>query len=408
MAGHLGATRVRPLPAAAAHALGELARAEGASLFMAGLALFATLLHRYTQAEDLVVATPVAGREREETRGLIGLFVNTLAVRVDLAGSPGFRELLRRVRRGVLADLTHQELPFERLVAALQPERSRAHDPLAQVMAAAVEGDGHGVELALPGIAAEALALGTGTVKFDLALTVEPDGGVGGGGGDGGGGLAVRLDYRTDLFDGTTIEAMLSALGALAEGIAADPYQPVNELPLLSPSERHRLLREWNDAPGFWFETDPPARSASPTTADGFADSGDPALLHGWIERQARLTPDAVAVAADGVALSYGELDRRAGRLAHHLVALGVGPEVPVGVAMERRPELVVALLGILKAGGAYLPLDPAYPAARLAPDARRRPGAGSAHRETSHREAARAGGPWGCRPADAGGVGWA
>ena len=367
VAGHLGATRVRPLPAAAARALGELARAEGASLFMAGLALFATLLHRYTQAEDLVVATPVAGREREETRGLIGLFVNTLAVRVDLAGSPGFRELLRRVRRGVLADLTHQELPFERLVAALQPERSRAHDPLAQVMAAAVEGDGHGVELALPGIAAEALALGTGTVKFDLALTVEPDGGVGGGGGDGGGGLAVRLDYRTDLFDGTTIEAMLSALSALAEGIAADPYQPVNELPLLSPSERHRLLREWNDAPGGWFETDQPARSASPTTADGFAESGDPALLHGWIERQARLTPDAVAVAADGVALSYGELDRRAGRLAHQLVALGVGPEVPVGVAMERRPELVVALLGILKAGGAYLPLDPAYPAARLA-----------------------------------------
>ena len=363
VAGHLGATRVRSLPSAAAHALSELARAEGASPFMAGLALFATLLHRYTQAEDLVVATPVAGREREETRGLIGLFVNTLAVRVDLSGAPGFRELLRRVRRGVLADLTHQELPFERLVAALQPERSRAHDPLAQVMAAAAEGEGHAASLALPGIAAEVLPLGTGTVKFDLALTVEPEGDVGRGGA---GGLAVRLDYRTDLFDGTTIDGMLAALAALAEGIAADPYQPVNELPLLSPSERHRLLREWNDAPGFRFETDPPAPSAAAARRH-FADSEDPALLHAWVERQARLTPDAVAVATDGVALSYGELDRRAGQLADQLAALGVGPEVPVGVAMERRPELVVALLGILKAGGAYLPLDPAYPAARLA-----------------------------------------
>ncbi|HKV10095.1 MAG TPA: amino acid adenylation domain-containing protein, partial [Thermoanaerobaculia bacterium] len=314
-----------------AEPLRGLARRRGATLFMTLLAGLSELLHRHSGQEDLVVGTPVAGRGRREVEGLIGLFLNTLALRTDLSGDPGFGDLLARVRTAALDAYALQDLPFEKLVSELQPVRDLSRSPVFQVMLSLQNTPKPA--LALPGLTLEGLRVDSGAARFDLALSVaETEGGIEGG-----------IEYDSGLFDRPTIERLLSHLATLLAGAAADPGRRLSELPLLSPAERGELL----------------ARSHTP------AEVPD-ARVHQLFRRQAGRTPEAVAVAAGEERLTYRELDARSTRLAELLRLRGVGPEVLVGIAMERSVELLVALLGVFKAGGAYLPLDPAYPAERL------------------------------------------
>ncbi len=320
------------LAAPAAGALQAVAREGGASPFMALLATFALLLSRLGGGEDLVVGTPIANRDRRETEGMIGLLLNTLALRVDLSGEPSFRELLARVRRSALDAFAHAELPFERLVEELAPGRSLEHTPLFQVMLVLqgrVEDPGSG-----GGLAVERLEVEGGSAKFDLLLDLA----------EAGGGFAGSLEYSADLFDRTTAGRMARTWALLAGAAAVAPDLPVGALAVLAPAERHQLRHEWG--PG------------------GELPAAGAATIHGLFRRQAARTPEAVAVAGG---LTYRRLAERADAVARRLRALGVGPETLVGVCLEREPGLPAALLGILAAGGAYLPLDPAYPEARLA-----------------------------------------
>ncbi|MDF2629024.1 MAG: tycC3 [Symbiobacteriaceae bacterium] len=317
-----------------AASLRQISRQEGATLYMTLLAAFQVLLGRYTGQTDISVGTPVAGRTREEHEALIGIFVSTLVMRTDLSGNLPFRELLARVRENVLNDFSHQDLPFENLVEALQPVRDTSRTPLFQVMFTLQNTPSGATEL--PGLTFRGFDAESGTAKFDLTLYIT----------EVGDGLTGVMEYNTDLFDRTTIERMVGHLQTLLAGIAADPQTPVANLPLLTAAERQQLLVAWNDT----------AR-AYPTDI----------CLHQLIEAQVAQTPDAEAVAFEGERLSYRELNRRANQLAHRLRKLGVGPDVPVGIGMERSIEMVVGLLAILKAGGAYVPLDPTYPQERLA-----------------------------------------
>ena len=323
-----------------------LGRSAGATLFMTMLAGFALLLSRTADQPELLIGSPVAGRSRRELEGVIGFFVNTLALRVSLAGEsaggPSFRELLGRVREETLAALSHQELPFERLVEELAPERSLDRNPLFQVMLAVQE---EAPELAAPGLAFRRVELEGGTAKFDLSLEIGPEGEV----------LRGAIEYRRDLFEAATVRRLAGHLAALLAAAAADAGAPVFDLPLLSAAERAELLA-WRRSPGSWAEP-------GMTVPGLFAEA-------------ARRWPEAVALAAGEGGepgeggerrMSYGELARRSGSLARALRRLGVGPEVRVGLAAERSPELVVGILGILRAGGALVPLDPAHPAERLA-----------------------------------------
>ncbi|MGZ8267404.1 MAG: amino acid adenylation domain-containing protein, partial [Burkholderiales bacterium] len=327
-----GARALFDLPAPLLQGLKEVGRREGATLFMTLLAAFQVLLYRYSGQEDIAVGVPIAGRRRSELQGLIGFFANTLVLRGDLAGNPLFRELLARVRERALGAYTHQDVPFEKLVEELAPARDLSRNPLFQVMFALQNAPG--ATLALQGVQASPLALAGHTAKFDLSLAVrESDEG-----------LHARWEYSTDLFDAATIERMARHFERLLEGIVADPQQRIGALPLLSAAERYQLLVEWND------------------TA---ADRRD-GCVHELFEDQAARSPDAVAVVFEERQLTYAELNARANRVAHHLIDLGVKPEVLVGLCMERSLEMIVGLLGILKAGGAYVPLDPAYPVDRL------------------------------------------
>ncbi|HSK78601.1 MAG TPA: AMP-binding protein, partial [Thermoanaerobaculia bacterium] len=329
-----GASRPVRLPAGLTRRVEALARREGATLFMVLLAGFQALLSRYSGQPDLAVGSPVAGRNRIETEELIGFFVNTLVLRGDLSGEPAFRDLLGRVRETTLAAYAHQDVPFEKLVQELAPERSLAHTPLFQVLFALQNLPGRTIEL--PGLSLSPVDLQATTAKFDLELTFL----------EAGDGLAARLDFATDLFDPSTVVRMAGHLLALLEAVTADPGRRAGELPLLSEAERHQLEAEWNDAPV----------PAAPGVVELFA-------------AQARRTPDALAVVRAGdeeAGLTYRELDARAGRLAKRLRALGVGREVPVGLCVEHGPDLAVAVLGIFRSGGAYVPLDPAHPPARL------------------------------------------
>ncbi|HEX8694770.1 MAG TPA: non-ribosomal peptide synthase/polyketide synthase, partial [Longimicrobium sp.] len=330
-----GASHGFALPAELSRALRELSRREGATLYMTLLAAWQALLARCGAGDDVVVGTPVAGRTRLETEGLIGFFVNTLVIRTGLEGDPTFRDLVGRVRERVLEAQAHQDVPFERLVDELDVERSMAHAPLFQVLFTfrqAAPGDG---ELRLGGAEIERAAADSGTVQFDLTLGM-------GGSGDR---LAGAISYRAGLFDAATIERMAGHLVRLLERAAADPGARLSELELMDQAERG-VLEGWNATE---------------------RDLGADVCLHRLVEAQAARTPDAVAVVFEGEALSYRELDRRANQLAHHLRRHGVGPEVRVGICAERSPELVVALLGVLKAGGAYVPVDPGNPAERIA-----------------------------------------
>jgi amino acid adenylation domain-containing protein len=322
------------LPRSLTEALQELSRARGTTLFMTLLSAFQVLLHRYSGSEDILVGTPIAGRHHAEIEELIGFFVNTLVMRGDLSGDPSFRTLLDRTRDRALEAYAHQDLPFERLVEELHPQRDMAHAPVFQVLFALQNTPGKG--LALQGLEVSPVEVDTGTSKFDLSLVVrERDDG-----------LETIFEYSTDLFDAPTIERMLGHYQRLLEGIVANPDENISRLPLLSENERKQILVEWND-----------------TTAAYPKDK----CLHELFEAQVERTPEAVAVVFGENSLTYGELNKRANQLARHLKGLGVGANSLVGICVERSLEMVVGLLGILKAGGAYVPLDPEYPKERLA-----------------------------------------
>ena len=310
-------------------ALGRLGARSGATSFMVWLSGFAALLARLTGETDLAVGTAVANRPRIETEGLIGLFVNSLAVRSDLSGDPPFTELLGRIRESALWAFSHQELPFEKLVEALAPVRALSHAPLFQVMLAA---EVAAQPINLPGLTVRRQPLDTGTAKLDLLLTLRNDG-------DG-----VELEYNRDLFDRTTAQRLLRQLGTLLTAAAASPERRLADLPLLAAAERQQLI-EWNTAP--------PPRCGGATLPERFA-------------AQVRRTPEAVAIVEGHERIRYAELARSAGEMSERLARLGVGPEVRVGVFLPRTADMVAALLGVLAAGGAYVPLDPRQPAARL------------------------------------------
>ncbi|WP_053817198.1 non-ribosomal peptide synthetase, partial [Pseudomonas aeruginosa] len=325
-----------PLPAELAEALRRLAQAEQSTLFMLLLASFQALLHRYSGQDDIRVGVPIANRNREETEGLIGFFVNTQVLRAELDGQLPFRELLRQVRQAVVEAQGHQDLPFEQLVDALQPERSLSHAPLFQVMYNHQRDDHRGSRFAALGeLEVEDLAWDVQTAQFDLTLdTYESSRG-----------LLAELTYATDLFDASSAERIAGHWLNLLQSIVARPDARIAELKLLDEAEARADLLQWNPHP----QDFPPA-----------------SCLHRLIERQAAERPQATAVVYGERALDYGELNRRANRLAHRLIELGVGPDVLVGLAAERSLEMIVGLLAILKAGGAYVPLDPRYPRDRL------------------------------------------
>ncbi|HEY4588616.1 MAG TPA: condensation domain-containing protein, partial [Thermoanaerobaculia bacterium] len=314
--------------------LERLTRRLGVTPFMALLAGYATLLCRYSGQSDVVVGTPIANRGHAEVEGLIGFFANTLALRVDLSGDPGFDALARRVREMALGAYAHQDFPFERLVNELRPERSLSHSPVFQVLLGLQNLPESGLDLA--GLALSPLQLEAGSTQFDLSLFVHPlrtDG------------MLARLYYARDLFDTGTAERLLGHLRTLLQGAVDGPGIPLSQLPLLTPGERAQLS----------------AWEAETAHRGGHED-----LLHGLFEAQARRTPEAVALVAGTDVLSYAELAARSARLAERLRALGLGPEMGVAVCLERTADLVVVLLAVLRAGAFYVPLDPRYPAERL------------------------------------------
>ena len=338
-----GAARPFVLTSTLSEAIRNLSRLEGVTLFMTLLAAFQTLLHRYSQQDDVVVGTAVSNRNRLEIEGLIGPFANNLVLRTDLSGNPTFRALLGRVREVAIGAYAHQHLPFERLVEELKPQRDLSRNPLFQAMFV-LHQQTLEQNLDLPGLSLSMLPIEMGTTRFDLSIGMV----------DGRDELSGSLEYSTDLFDAGTIDRMLGHFRTLLESIAANPDQRLSDLPMLTDSERRQLLVEWND-----------------TRKDYPKDK----CIHELFEAQAERSPDAVAAVfpstgsghSEDKKLTYRELNRRANQLAHHLQKLGVGPEAPVSICVERSLEMVVGLLGILKAGGAYVPLDPEYPKERLA-----------------------------------------
>ncbi|HEX2187621.1 MAG TPA: amino acid adenylation domain-containing protein, partial [Longimicrobiaceae bacterium] len=326
-----GATFRAGLPGPLSAELRELARRENATPFMLLLAAFQLLLAKHAGQGDVVVGTPVAGRDRPELEGLVGFFVNTLPVRADLSGDPAFRRHLAAVREGMLEAQAHAEVPFERLVEELRVERLPGISPVFQAMFALHAG---GAEPVFPGLAVRSVPVDPGAAKFDLSVEAF----------DAGDHLAVAWEYSTELFDAATVERMAERFRILLEGIVRAPGARLSALPLMDAEERTRVLRGWNDS----------------------ARAFPGARVHELFAEQAARSPDAPAVLGPDGTLTYGELDRRSGILARALRERGVGPESRVGICLERGPEIPVAVLGVLRAGGAYVPLDPAYPAERL------------------------------------------
>ncbi|MEH2133322.1 MAG: amino acid adenylation domain-containing protein [Nostoc sp.] len=313
--------------------LEKLSQQQGVTMFMTLLAAYNTLLYRYTGQEDILVGTPIAYRDRTELESLIGFFINTLVMRTQVSGDHTFNELLPRIREMALSAYAHQDLPFEMLVEALQPERDLSHTPLFQVMFVLLNAPMSEIELT--GLSVSGLPIGITTAKFDLTLSMENTPG----------GLFGWWEYNTDLFDSSTIERMTGHFVTLLEAVVANPNERISQLPMLTASEQQQLLVEWND-----------------TAVDYPQDK----CIHQLFEEQVQRTPDAVAVVFENQQLTYHELNCRANQLAHYLQSLGVGADVLVGICVERSLEMIVGLLGILKAGGAYVPLDPEYPQERL------------------------------------------
>jgi amino acid adenylation domain-containing protein len=338
-----GLAREVVLPPALSAQLRALMKTEGATPFMLFLAAYKVLLCRYTGREDVSVGTPIAGRNRREIEDLIGFFVNTLVLRTALHGNPTFRELLGRVRQVALDAYAHQDLPFEKLVEELRPERSLSHTPLFQVMFVLQNATGGGgpddgisdIGGSLQGLRLEPLETGTVTAEHDWTLEVTEEGD----------GFQAAIQFRSDLFDGATVERALSHLEVLLRHVAARPEARLWELPLFPEPECHQLLREWSGASRAVLEVGPVEEA---------------------VTERAALSPEAPAVLGIGT-LSFRQLDEESNRLACELRRAGIGPDSVVALCFERSPEMAVAILGVLKSGGAFLPLDPAHPEERLA-----------------------------------------
>jgi amino acid adenylation domain-containing protein len=328
-----GASLSAILPPGLLERLKALSRSENSTLFMTLLAAFQVLLSRYTGLDDIPVGSPIAGRTQVETEGLIGFFVNTLVLRGDLSGDPSFRQLLARVRETALEAFAHQDLPFEKLVEELQPVRTPSQTPLFQILFQVATSPRE--EPKFPDLKVSWFPFQTESAKFDLSLSVidRPDR------------FSTVIEYRTDLYDRETIRRMLGHWQVLLTGIATDPDRPISDIPLIGDAERRQILVDWN------------------ATKCGYPREKSVAEV---FEAQAAATPDAIALLFEAERMTYAELNTRANRLAHCLRDRGVSAETPVGVFLERSPDLVVALLAILKAGGAYVPLDPSYPRERL------------------------------------------
>ena len=313
--------------------LRDLGSRESATLFMTLMAAFVGVLARYSGQRDIVIGSGMANRNLPDTESLIGFFVNTLVLRTDLSGDPTFVELLARVRKVALDAYVHHDVPFERLVEELQPERSLSHTPLFQVMFAMQNTPGETLDL--PGLDVSVLEPDAVSAKFDLTVFL----------GDKHGGITVSVVYRSDLFDGSTIQRLLRHYRQLLTAAAATPGRHLSELPIMDAAEAASVVRT--------FAATPSERVHRST--------------HEWFEAAVDRYPERIAVSGDGQMMTYRELNRRANRLARQLRDLGVGPDVLVGLFVNRSPELLVGLLAILKAGGAYVPLDPSYPAERIA-----------------------------------------
>jgi len=333
---HHGAGYSMEIPHGLAEGLKALGQRENATPFMTVLAAFQTLLHRYTGEVDLAVGTPMANRTRPETVGMIGLFANTLVMRTDLSGNPSFREALGRVRINALGAQAHQDLPFERLVEELHPERDHRHNPLFQVMFAYQNLPGAASPEPGAGLTVSPVDVPRGTAKFDLTLYVHETGE----------GLSTTWQYDTDLFEGPSIARMAGHFRTLLEGIVAAPESALSDLPLLSDAERDLLLATWN-------------QTAMPDGRDR--------CFHHLFEDQAQLIPNAPAVQCGEDQLTYRELNARANRLARRLQQMGVEPETPVGILLPRSTAMVTAVLAVMKAGGTFVPLDPTHPAEHVA-----------------------------------------
>ncbi|MHC0066348.1 amino acid adenylation domain-containing protein [Nostoc sp. UIC 10890] len=315
--------------------LKAIARQEGVTLFMLLLAAFQTFLYRYTGQDDIAVGSPIANRQRQEIKDLIGFFVNTLVLRTDVSGNPTFDELLKRVKNVALGAYTHQDLPFDQLVEAVQPERDTSRTPLFQVMFNVQD---YSQLPEIPGLALSLVKIETETAQFDVSLSIEITEQE----------VAASFYYNTDLFDAATITKMLRHFQNLLSGIAANSQARLSDLPLLSAAE-HDLLLELSN-------------NQSPIPNSQFEQ-----CIHQLFEAQVERTPDEIAVVFQNQHLTYAELNQQANQLARYLRSLGVGPEVRVGICIKRSLEMVIGLLAILKAGGVYIPLDPAYPKERLA-----------------------------------------
>ncbi|HEU4452091.1 MAG TPA: amino acid adenylation domain-containing protein, partial [Longimicrobium sp.] len=330
--GHAGALHAFGLSAELTDRVRSLAAREGATPFMAMLAAFQALLARWAGQRDVVVGSPIAGRNHAEAEGIVGFFVNMLPLRADLSENPTFRELLAQVRRATLDAYAHQDLPFERTVEELRVERSMSHEPVFQVLFSL-----HNMppmELRLEGARVELLEVTKRAAKFDLTMELREEGGR----------VLGALEYDTELFDAATAERLAAHFAALLESVTADPDARPLDADLLAAHERETLAR-WSRG-----------------------DSIDPlAPLPIAFAAQAAKTPDAVAVRFRGAATTYAELDQRANRIARRLVALGAGAERKVGVLLDRTPDAIATLLGVMKAGAAYVPLDPAHPVGRIA-----------------------------------------
>ncbi len=329
-----GALAYRELPGDLSVKLRKLSKQSGASLFMTMLAGFGVLLQRYCGQHDIVVGSPIANRKRVELEGLMGFFVNSLVMRMDVSGDPGFAELLKRVQDTTLGAYEHQDLPFEKLIEELQPERIQSQNPLFQVMFALQNAPS--AQLELTGLRLQAVAPFIRMARFDLEVHVSERSES----------LGLGFIYNTDLFNADTIERMLGHYQTLLEGMVADPNRHISELPMLGEQERRQVVIDWNQTK---------------------ADYPRAQTVQALFEAQVSQSPDACAVEYAGDSLSYTQLNERANQLAHYLRQQGVGAEVKVGLYLERSLDMVVALLGILKAGGAYVPLDLDYPSSRIA-----------------------------------------
>ncbi|NUT87299.1 amino acid adenylation domain-containing protein [Pseudomonas corrugata] len=324
----------RTLAPALSGQIDSLSQRLGATPFMTLLALFNLLLSRHSGQHDIVVGTPIANRTRTEVEPLIGLFVNTLALRTRLEGNPTFRQLLEQIRNTTLGAYAHQDLPFEKVVEALDVPRDMSRSPLFQVMF--VLQNTAPEELRLPGLDVRSFDIGATAAKFDLSLELTPSAD----------GYQARWEYNSDLFEAATLERMATQFQTLAESVVQNAEKPISNLDLLCASEKNRMLEHWN-------ATDV---SFHPVAA-----------LHHLFEQQVEQTPGAIAVSFEGQHLCYRELNEKANQLAYHLIQRGVGPDDLVAICLERSVEMVVGLLGILKAGGAYVPIDPHYPDERIA-----------------------------------------